>query len=328
MQASDQVGKIKRINHINVADGMRESIVLNQVADFVQHPVLKDTIGGIYSEIMQESKTVQRFFHYSAHSFKKIGVIGMGMMGGSICKGIKLKDPVVEIGTVHFHSDDQQGAQKEGWIDFELASIGELASSVELLIIASPQSSVIQIAEEIACQKVGSSPLIVMDIASVKGKIVSAFERLTCGGIEFIATHPMAGKETSGFQSSQGTLFVHRPWAIVPHQLNQSESLDKIEELVRFLGGKPVRLESADHDFQTALISHLPAVLSKLYLDFVLSTSADSLRLAGPGFESFTRLGHVDREKRDEFIHENGQEIEKLLDQWLGVLLKSRGRAA
>jgi prephenate dehydrogenase len=265
---------------------------------------------------------------HPSQPFKKIGIIGLGMMGGSICKGIKLKDPAIEVATASFPSEDLEAARRSGWIDREYGTAQELAASSELLILAAPQSCVIPLAEEISLCPSRSEPLLVMDIASVKGKIVTEFERLTSRGIDYVGTHPMAGKETKGFVHSQGILFVNRPWALVPHRQNRSESLEKIEAFIRFLGAEPLRLDPAAHDSQAALISHLPALLSKLYLDFVLSADAESMKIAGPGFQSFTRLGRAEDASRNELLNDNQELIEQYLDQWVDRLLKTLGRAA
>jgi len=327
MRATDQVGKIKRINHIVVTDHSRESVVLHHVEEMVQHPVLKANIANIYSEIMQESKVAQQFFQHLSFPYRRIGIIGLGLMGGSICKAIKMKDSAIQIVTVTLNCEDQTMAREGGWIDQEYTSLGALISESELIILASPLSTVIPLAKQIREKCTSSHPLLVMDIASVKAEATAAFEELSCEKVEFIATHPMAGKEKGGFSHSQATLFVHRPWVIVPHEKNHSASLENVKEVVRFLGSEPICLDSALHDQQAALISHLPSILSKWYLDFVTMTDPESVKIAGPGFESFTRLGHDREEQREEFLEYNREAIDQLLESWLRMIAVRKERA-
>ena len=248
MRATDQVGRIKRMHQSVVTDPTREKVVLKNVAEIVQHPVLKANIGNIYEEIMQESKIAQQFYQSLDFPFRRIGIIGLGLMGGSICKGIKMKDPTIEIRTMKLAAEDNILANEGGWIDHEHATLQELIGEVELIILATPLSSVIPLAEQIKQTCSGSKELIVIDIASVKQEITSAFERLSCQQVEYLATHPMAGKEKRGFSNSQPTLFVNRPWVIVPHRHNHAETVEKMTEVVRFLGAEPVRLEADVHD--------------------------------------------------------------------------------
>ncbi len=307
MSAADQAGKIKAERHQDVTDFSREEKVLDQVERVVRHPVLKENIGHIYREIMQESKVAQHFFQHLSQPFRRIGIVGVGLMGGSLAKALKTKDPSIEIGTVSGAVDEE--ALAGGWIDKVYSGMQELVQNAELIVLASPLSTIIPLAEEIKrhCQK----KLIVIDIAGVKTAIAATFEKLSGEGLEYISTHPMAGKENGGFANSQATLFVNRPWVVVPHQGN---GIDSIIEWIKYLGGKPVFLEAAVHDHQAALVSHLPAVLSKSYFDFVSAHDKESLRIAGPGFQSFTRLA------RDNGEIENQPLIRYYLERWLDYL--------
>ncbi len=167
--------------------------------------------------------------------------------------------------------------------------------------------------------------LLVIDIASVKQDIVSSFESLTNDHVEYISTHPMSGKEKSGFINSQATLFVNRPWIVVPHKKNSHNALERIQELIRYLGSDPMSLTAATHDQQAALVSHLPALISKAFLDFVHAVDPHSLKMAGPGFDSFTRLAHVNDQRRKEITTYNKEAIQKYFDMWLSHLIKNRG---
>lgn len=325
MRAADQVGKIKRIIQQDVTDQSREMSVLNQVEMIIQHPILKANISNIYREIMQESRTAQQFFQHLSQPFRRIGIIGMGLMGGSICKGIKTKDSSIEIGTLMNESEDNFLAKTGGWVDQVYSTIGDLIQNSELIILASPICTIIEWAKEIKLNSVHLEKLIVIDIASVKEEMTATFEKLSRKNIEYISTHPMAGKENGGFKNSQATLFVNRPWVLVPHKENSSSGIESIKELILFLGSKPICLEAKVHDRQAALISHLPSILSKSYFDFVNSIDPESLLISGPGFQTFTRLAHDNKERRAEIAKHNQQVIHDYLDQWLEFLIKNRG---
>lgn len=320
MRAGDQVGKIKRMAQQDIPDQSREKNVLNQVEMIIQHPILKANISSIYKEIMQASRTGQQFFQHLSQPFRRIGIVGMGLMGGSICKGLKTKDASIEIGVLTYESEDLPLAKAGGWIDKEYAKLTDLIQNSELIILASPISTIVQLAEEIKHHSPALEKLIVMDIASVKEKIVETFEKLSSEKIEYISTHPMAGKENSGFANSQATLFVNRPWALVPHKGNRTSNMDSIKELILFLGSKPICLEAKVHDQQAALISHLPSILSKSYLDFVNFADPESIKISGPGFQTFTRLAHDNSQMRGEIAKYNQQIIHDYLEQWLHYL--------
>lgn len=323
MRASDHVGRIKKANHQEVADPTREKYVLNHVETQVQHPTLKSNIANIYREIMQESKIAQQFFQHHSQPFYHIGIIGLGLIGGSICKAIKTKNPSIVISSVEYPScKDIPLAVEGGWVDQVYATMDELVANCELIILASPISSVVSLAQEIKKCKPSSQKSIVIDVASVKQKIVKIFDALSCETMEFLSTHPMAGKQSSGFANSLATLFVNRPWIIVPHQKTVLSTQENIEAFIRFLGAEPVTLEADIHDQQTALISHIPAILSKSYYDFVKLKSPNSLNVAGPGFQDFTRLANDNENMHREIGSNNHVIIRAYLQEWIEFLQK------
>ncbi len=320
MKTVDQVGRLKSTLHQDVTDLSREDNVLQHVQDAVQHPILKTNIVNIYKEIMLEARVAQQFFRHTSQPFRRIGIIGLGMMGASISKALKTKDPLIELCTIMHPGNDTSQAYAGGWIDRMFSTLAELIENIDLIILASPISTIIAYANEIAQHASQNKKLIVLDIASVKLDIVKAFEALTSEQIEYVGSHPMAGNETSGFAGSQPTLFVNRPWVIVPHSKNTAETLGSIEELIQFFGAKLTSLDAEIHDQRVSLISHLPAFISKSYLDFVNSTDPQSSLIAGPGFESFTRLASQNEQMQVEIEKYNKNFIQAYLKQWLAVL--------
>lgn len=236
-------------------------------------------------------------------AFQKVGIIGLGLIGGSIAKALKGKGTYVA--TVKSKSPDVAEARKI--IDRVFPNLNALAQEVDLLIIATPLSSVIPIAREIS----SDHPLLVIDVGSVKGEIVKEFARLTKGHVEFLSTHPMAGTEKSGFDAADAELFVGAPWIIVPHAKNKA----KIQKWIRMLGAKPIVMNAKEHDRKAALISHLPHLISKILWDFVQEKDPESIQIAGPGFRSMTRLAHS--KLLPEMLSFNGANIKALWKEWL-----------
>jgi prephenate dehydrogenase/chorismate mutase len=322
MRASDRVGEIKRRSHKDISDPSRETNVLNQVKAIVQHPLLKANISNIYGEIMQESKIAQKFFMHLSQPFHHIGIIGLGLIGGSICKALKTKASSLMLDTIDHPSEDHSLAHQEGWIDNVHANMSDLIEHCDLIILAVPLSMIIPIAKELKKQARDNKKVVVIDVGGVKEEIAKAFEKLSSKNIEFIATHPMAGKELPGFANSQATLFVNRPWIVCPHQKNLPQEIHRIEELLKYLGSNPIQLEAAVHDQQAALVSHLPAMLAKSYFEFVHSISPESLKIAGPGFQSFTRLAHDNPAMQEDTFKHNHKIIEDYLNQWIKMIPK------
>jgi prephenate dehydrogenase len=231
-------------------------------------------------------------------SFCKIGIIGLGLMGGSIYKALLGKREVL-IGE----------------------DVLDRLDEIDVLILAVPISAVLELKGRIA-QKQIRRRLVVCDIGSVKEEIANRFEEWSHGLIEWIATHPMAGKEQSGFDASDPTLFHNAPWVITPHRKNSETALQALEELIILLGACPLRMAADLHDQRAALISHVPYILSKAILQFASEEDPESLNMAGPGFRSMIRLAQDNPAMRTEIAKYNKTNIQATLKRFIDFLEK------
>jgi prephenate dehydrogenase len=217
-----------------------------------------------------------------------IGIIGAGLMGGSLFKALK-------------------GAELLGmdWL--------ERIEAFDLIILAVPISATLEIGAKIKTRR----PLLVLDIGSVKEPIAQKFEEWTEGEVEFVASHPMAGKEKSGFDASDPALFQNAAWVITPHRKNTERALQIIEDLIRKTGATPMRMDAAEHDRNAALVSQLPYLLSKALFDFV---DPEARKMAGPGFHSMVRLAQDNPELRKEIGFYNRENIRHFLKGYMASL--------
>ncbi len=231
-------------------------------------------------------------------SFHKIGIIGLGLMGGSILKALEGKREVLTGETLLQNLD-----------------------AIDVLILAVPISAILEIGEKISRRAESQvRPLIVLDLGSVKGEIAKRFESFTKGSVEFVATHPMAGKHQSGFEHSDGEIFKEAPWVVTPHAKNTEAVLAEVEELIRLLGAKPLRMTAEVHDRRAALVSHVPYLISKALFEFVTIEDSKSIEMAGPGFQSMTRLAQDNPALRAEIALYNQPNIGKTLKQFIQFL--------
>lgn len=280
---SEKIAAIKREKNLPLFDPTREKLILEKIKS--NDPIIQEELREVYRAIFAESKKVQRLKQQPVCPFERIQIIGLGLIGGSIAKALP----------------------------FPLTN-----DKAELLIVSTPLETIISIAKTIDSK----TPLIVMDVGSLKQNITEAFENLTNDNLEFVATHPFAGKETAGYENSSPTLFVNAAWAITPHSKNKKGTLDRISQFIEFLGANPVIIDKEEHDREAALISQLPGILSRLFYEFAKSESGIDLKLAGPGFQSFTRLAKDNPELHRAIEKLNHDTIVKLLEKWIEILHK------
>ena len=134
---------------------------------------------------------------------------------------------------------------------------------------------------------------LVTDVGSTKATLLRETAALLPPGVELIGGHPMAGSEQEGVLAGREELFEGATWVITPTERCRPESVVRLEELVRRLGARPVRLESAPHDEAVGRISHLPhvaaAALASAAADSGVPPETLALLVAG-GFRDTTRI--------------------------------------
>ncbi len=234
----------------------------------------------------------------------KIGIVGLGLIGGSIYKKLtQLNYDIVGI------SKSQQGKEKN--ITNDISNLKDC----ELIFVATPINSTINKLREI--EKVVSRNTIVTDCCSVK-EFLSKEEF----NFKFIPSHPMAGTEFSGYKNSFAELFNGAKWVITP--INDT-STSILEKIITELGATPIITTPQKHDEAVALISHMPMVIAQ---GLMKSSESNDLaqKLASSGFRDMTRLSMSNTEMAIDMIEYNSKNIElSLLNLYntIGNLLKN-----
>jgi len=248
----------------------------------------------------------------------KIGIVGLGLIGGSIEKALLASGTDCEILTVSKSQSREHSLEDLVDVDilFLCGTQNEIPKQIEQI------ASMISKARATEQEHIPFSKTLITDVASTKTKIFKLAENL---GLEnFVAGHPMAGTEHKGYESSFPTLFQNATWV-----LSESNERTKLLEsiITKDLGAKIVVMDAETHDRGVALTSHLALVLS-----IALGDMVDSLpqvkQLIGPGFKSMTRLACGNAELGREIIslnRENIKEIWELYKQEVESLLEIYG---
>ena len=215
----------------------------------------------------------------------RIGVIGLGLVGGSIFKDLrKLGYDVVGVS----NSQSGDGIYKDY----------EVLKNCELVFVCSAMNKALEILDKL--EEVLSPDTIVTDVCSLK-RFVSKKSR----PYKFIPSHPMAGTEHQGFENSFEGLFKGAKWVITPVFGND----ERLLELIKHLGAKPVITTPEKHDEAVALISHMPMVISQA----IFKNAADNelaLEIAASGFRDMTRLAMSNVEMANDMVQMNSDNIQ------------------
>ncbi len=232
----------------------------------------------------------------------KIGVVGLGLIGGSIFKDlIKLNYEVVGV------SNSQSG--ENIYQDYSVLK------DCELVFVCSAMNKTLAILDEL--ENILSSTAVVSDVCSLK-EFVTKKKR----PYKFVPSHPMAGTEHKGFENSFEGLFKGAKWVITP-VFGESELLINI---IKQLGAEPIITTPQKHDEAAALISHMPMLIAQA----IFKTAQDNelaMKMASSGFRDMTRLAMSNPEMANDMILMNSDNIQTSilkLYKSIGDLTKSK----
>lgn len=246
----------------------------------------------------------------------QILVVGMGLIGGSICKSIKAS-------TEHtvFGCDVQQSvledAIKEGAIDGISTMID---GTYDMIIICLHQRIAIQMVQEALPQLPPGT--ILVDTCGLKGRMVRDLTyRCRKSGVHYVGTHPMAGREKSGYYASIPDLFQNANLIVTPVDGTDETALETVKQLAKQMGfGNIVTATPMWHDNMIAYTSQLAHVVSSAYVkDFCMD---DALSFSGGSFQDMTRVATMDEsmwsalflDNRDNLLYHLDLLIENLTD--------------
>ena len=255
----------------------------------------------------------------------RIAIIGLGLIGGSI--GLALKRAQIDGLEIVGH-DVEWGtvgrARKLGAIDAEARDVASAVDGAAVVVIATPILQARKALEEIA-PAVGDGA-VVTDTASTKCQVLRWAEEILPREVAFVGGHPIAGKEQSGIDAADATLFEGQPWALIPSVHASERAIKTIENLVALVGARPVVIDPEEHDSYLAAVSHLPMLLSTAL--FRLASKGDSWPelavLAGPAFRDITRLASGDPNLSHDICLTNRENLLHWLDRYRAELRELR----
>ena len=219
---------------------------------------------------------------------QKIGIIGLGLIGGSIFKDL------IGFGyEVKAVSNSQTGEN--------IYKSYESLKDCEIIFVCTPMNKTLKVLDEL--EKIIPESTIVTDVCSLK-EFVSKKKRPYI----FIPSHPMAGTEHKGFENSCKGLFKGAKWVIT----NNTAEVEKLIKIIEKLGAVPVFAKAAEHDEAVAMISHMPMVISQA-LFLAASENPLALEIASSGFRDMTRLALSNEEMANDMVTLNAENIQKAI---------------
>ena len=246
-----------------------------------------------------------------------VAIVGLGLMGGSL--GLALRGKVRRVIGIARRPETIQQALAMGAVDAAGSTL-EAAAEADLIVLATPVSVIIrQIADIDRLATAGAlrEGVVVTDMGSTKAAICDAMAQLPAN-VQPVGGHPMCGKETSGLNVAEGSLYRDAPFILCPLPRTEPWATALVAELAETVDACPLTLDPQHHDRLTAAISHAPYLASVA----VFAAAADlasgdpvAWQLAASGFRSTTRLAGSDPVMMADILHSNRAAVLELIDR-------------
>jgi prephenate dehydrogenase len=264
----------------------------------------------------------------------RIAFLGLGLIGGSVARALRAGGMPGE--DVHLTAWTENGvgpraALAAGVIDEVAGTPGAAIRDADLVVLATPPLTCAALLARLG----GGGDLrphlapgaTVTDVASTKAVVVGAARD---AGVPFVGGHPMAGRETTGFEASDAGLFRDRPWVVT--EAVHGGDPGRVRMLALACGARIIELDAATHDRLVAAISHLPLLTAVALVEAVaggdqVAAWPEAGALAASGWRDATRLARGDVTMGTEIavtnapaIAERLRDLRAAIDEWIEIL--------
>jgi len=239
----------------------------------------------------------------------KIGVVGAGLIGGSLLKSLKKADNY-EVYAVSYSRNTiekilDQNLACQASLDFEVLK------DCDVVFVTVPMNKIIETIKKVS--EIVKDTCIITDAGSLKGFVLEYVNNAKTP-IKFVGGHPMAGTEKKGIDAAQDNLFDGTKWVLIPSKWVGEQELNVLTQIVSKVGAKTIIANAYQHDKAAALISHMPMLLSQSLFAAVenhpdKNIKELALQLASSGFRDMTRLAMTNPEMAKDMISNNNTNI-------------------
>lgn len=229
-------------------------------------------------------------------------IVGMGLIGGSYARALRNIGAGKILG-VDIRQEALDAALAEGCIDEGDTEGGRFLPRADVFIFCLYAPVMKAWITERASRFLPGTLL--TDTAGIKGHMPEEIQQLLPAGVEFLAGHPMAGREGQGFEKSDGTIFRGAGYIIVPHSRNTAGNISWLACLARALGCRRAAVtDAASHDRLMAYTSDLPHILAAVLMNSGTFRAGLSSFTAG-SFHDMTRIADMNSALWTELLMEN-----------------------
>ena len=257
----------------------------------------------------------------------KVGIIGLGLIGGSMAIDLKRRGFAGEIIGVEADAVNAAAALKIGLVD-RVAELQECIAEADLLVLAVPVGAAVRMLPMVLDRfaELKDASKTVMDVCSTKEQLARAVKYHPCRR-QYVASHPMAGTEYSGPWAAMPGLFDAHACIICDSEESAPNAVRTVENLYESLNMRVIYMNSSSHDVHTAYVSHISHVTSFALALTVLDKEKDEKHifdLASGGFSSTVRLAKSSPDMWTPILSQNRENILHVMDTYIDKMQSFR----
>jgi prephenate dehydrogenase len=248
-----------------------------------------------------------------------IVIIGLGLMGGSVAKALKNKNPDISISAFDHNNSALDLALDVGIIDQKISTLEEInqltSDDVDIIIIAVPVIESLKVFD--AINGLFNSEITITDTASAKLLISNHLEENYSSPTNIILSHPMAGSHNTGVGYADEAMFSNKK-VLITELLNPKDHCMKlVTNLWEGLGAAVFKIDPVRHDEIMSYASHLPHVISYAVLNSIMKNSnKDITTFSAGGLKDFVRIAGSDPKMWTDIFLSNKESILKAIDSY------------
>ncbi len=262
---------------------------------------------------------------------KNLGIIGLGLIGGSMAIDLRRKGFAQTILGVDADSVNAAAAEKIGLVD-RVVGLEECVDQSDVIILAVPVDAALKLLPMILdrFEQTGAKDKLVMDVCSTKEHLSHSVKYHSKRKM-YVASHPMSGTEYSGPWAALPGLFDGRACIICDSDESDRKAVRTVEELYAALNMRVIYMNSSNHDVHTAYVSHVSHVISFALAQTVLEKEKDEKHifdLASGGFASTARLAKSGADMWTPILLQNSDNVLRVMDTYMEKLQAFRNAIA
>jgi len=248
-----------------------------------------------------------------------IVIIGLGLMGGSVAKALKNKNPEILISAFDHNDSALDLALDVGIIDKKISTLEEInkleSKDVDIVIIAVPVIESLKVFD--AINGLFNSDITITDTASAKSLISNHLEENYSSPTNIILSHPMAGSHNTGVGYADEAMFYNKKVLITELLNPKDHCMQLVINLWEGLGAAVFKIDPIKHDEIMSYASHLPHVISYAVLNSIMKNSNEDITtFSAGGLKDFVRIGGSDPKMWTDIFLSNKESILKAIDAY------------